>query len=137
MYVDQILNRELDTVFSWNFIQLLNNASRGPKPLWYKKLIGSMASKTGNLKSHWLNLPWQPQNLRFISQRQEVDGRKVNWYVIVDKENPELFTWVKEKGNISELKRDRQLPLNQQHYALRQNPKTGHAILEECSFCTK
>jgi len=32
MYVDQILNKELNNILSWNFIQLLDNSIKGPKP---------------------------------------------------------------------------------------------------------
>jgi hypothetical protein len=32
MYVDQVLNRELNSILSWSFIQLLNNANRESKP---------------------------------------------------------------------------------------------------------
>ena len=81
MYIDQVLNKELSSILSWNFIQLLNNSTKGPKPFWYKDIREKLTTETGTLKKHWTNLPWKSQNTKFISQKQELDGRKINWYI--------------------------------------------------------
>ena len=94
-----------------------------------------MTTETGTLKKHWSSLPWHTQRLSFISQRQETDGRKVNWYIVVDKEDPESFTWIKRKGNMVNTGRRLSPSHNQQHFTLRQNPRTGYAVLEECNLC--
>jgi hypothetical protein len=80
-------------------------------------------------------LTLERSNHKFFSQTQETDGRKINWYIIVDKENPDLFTWIRKKGNLIDTKRNTHSNHNQQHFTLSQNPETGNTILEECKHC--
>jgi ribonuclease HI len=135
MYVDQILNKELDSILSWNFVQLLGNSTKGPKPSWYKETRNKIATRTDVLKSQWINLPWKDQEHEILSNRQEADGRRNNWYIIVDEENPELFTWVREKGRLNKEKLKNRHNNSRQHYSLFQNPRTGHAVLRRCEYC--
>ena len=135
MYVDQILNKELNSILSWNFIQLLGNSIKGSKPSWYKETKNKIATRTDILKSQWKNLPWKDQEYKFISNRQETDGKRDNWYIIIDEENPEVFTWIREKGRLNKGKFKQCQNNNRQHYSLSQNPRTGHAVLRRCEYC--
>jgi ribonuclease HI len=135
MFVDQVLNRELNTILSWNFIQLLGGSNKGPTPQWYSEVKGVLVNKTGILKAQWTNLPWKDQKLLFLSKKQEPDGRKTNWYLLVDKEDPDRFTWVRRKGAFSKVTRGTIITYGQQHFNLVQNPRSGHAVLQECDHC--
>ena len=135
MYIDQILNKETNSILSWNFIKLLSNSTRGWKPQWYKDIKNKLATKTDTLKNQWTNLPWKDQKYRFISQEQETDGRKNNWYIIVDEENPDLFIWIREKGVLEKKRSKCQHIYSQQHYSIFQNPRTGHVVLKTCETC--
>ena len=61
-------------------------------------MIETIANNNDVLKGQWTGLSWQEQNHNFLSQRLELNGRKMNWYMIVDGKDPELFTWIKKKG---------------------------------------
>jgi len=100
------LNLELNTVLSWNFIQLLNNSNKGPVPLWYTRTVETIATRTGTLKRQWLNLPWQEQEYNFLSREYETDGRKLKWYIAIDEKNPDSLIWFKDKGNPKNKTRD-------------------------------
>ena len=78
MYIDQILNKELNSILSWNFIQLLSKSCKGPKPQWYRDIKEKLTNKAGILKNQWTNLPWKDQKPIFLSKKQETDGRKTN-----------------------------------------------------------
>ena len=104
MYADQILNKETNMVLSWNFIQLTSGSCKGPKPQWYRDTLRKLTTETGILKRQWTDLPWQDQNPKFLSQHQETDGRRINWYIVVDRRNPDLFTWIHKKGAVVGLR---------------------------------
>jgi ribonuclease HI len=135
MYADQVLNKETNTVLSWNLIQLLGGSCKGPKPQWYKDTLRKLTTEIGTLKRQWADLPWQDQNHNFLSQHQETDGRRANWYIVVDRRNPDIFTWIHRKGNVSEPRSNIQSDLSSQHFNLFQNPRSGHAVLRECDYC--
>jgi hypothetical protein len=133
MYTDQIINKEASTILSWNFIQLINSSSRGPKPHWYNKIREKLITDTGTLKNQWTILPWQKQYPKFLSRAQETDGRKINWYLMVDKDDPDLFIWIRGKGTEIQIGRNNRLDPNTQHFSLVQNPRSGQAILKKCN----
>ena len=80
LYLDQILNTEHGSILSWNCIQLLNKAGRGPKPTWYKKIVEKITrNNTSNLlKDHWTNLYWKTQNKTFLFKKQKTDNKRIN-----------------------------------------------------------
>ena len=137
MYIDQILNKKLNGILSWNFIQLLSKSCKGPKPQWYRDIKEKLTNKAGILKNQWTNLPWKDQKPVFLSKKQETDGRKTNWYILVDRENPDIITWVRKRGAFKKIERDTQLEQSHQHFNLIQNPRSGHAILQECDLCKR
>jgi len=130
MYADQVLNKETNTVLNWNFIQLIGGSCKGPKPQWYKDMLRKLTTDTGILKRQWADLPWLDQNRNFLSQHQETDGRRANWYIVVDRKNPDIFTWIHRKGTVSESRSNTQSDRSSQHFNLFQNPRSGHAVLK-------
>ena len=56
---------------------------------------------------------------------------------MVDRENPDIITWVRKRGDFKKIERDIQLEQSHQHFNLIQNPRSGHAILQECDLCKR
>jgi hypothetical protein len=140
IYIDQIVNKELKSIMEWPFIQLLTRCTKGRMPGWYKYIRSKTSTGTGLLQKQWANLQWMDQTQDFISQSQEQDGRKVNWYVLMEEKKPETLTWVRKKGGYKGPRYEFNQapdPRYDKHYIAVQDYKTGHAILKECDRCKK
>ena len=66
-----------------------------------------------------------------MTNRVEQDGRKVNWNLKVNKDNINIFTWIKRKGtsHIENQEHD------DYHYNMAQSTEPGYTNLQICKEC--
>ena len=131
MFIDQIIDRNLDTVLSWKIIQLINRTTGGPVQKCYTKIKDIITNGTNILKKDWENLSQEKQHYNFLSNKEEQDKRKVNWYLKVNKDNINVFTWVRRKGNLQTERQEQ----DQYYYTIIQSTKPGYTSLKRCEEC--